>query len=216
VKTCILRHLIPERIPWFAVRLYDKIAGEALESYYKPVAREIVSARDQGSILDIGTGPGFLPIEIAKIARKVDLHAIDLSRRMIRLAQLHASKAGVAHRIRFRVGDGNRLPFDSETLDMVVSTGSLHSWKDPVRVINECFRVLRPGTEAWIYDPAKIVSRETENMLQTGSSLFRVGNSSGTLVGQITDSMCRAGVKDKTFGCFASLTPALAHMLPME
>ena len=50
-------------------------------------------------------------------------------------------------------------------------------------------------------------------MEEKGYSLFRVGNLSGTLVGQGTASMCRAGVKDKTFGCFASLTPALSHML---
>jgi ubiquinone/menaquinone biosynthesis C-methylase UbiE len=170
VRTSILRYLIPERIPWFAARLYDKIAGEALDSYYRQVAREIVSVRDRGSILDIGTGPGFLPIEIARIAPGIDLHAIDLSRRMIKLAGLHALKTGVAHRISFRAADANRLPFEPETFDMIVSTGALHSWKHPVRVIDECYRVLKPGTEAWIYDPAKIVGPEMENLLRTGLS----------------------------------------------
>ncbi len=41
---------------------------------------------------------------------------------------------------------------------MVISTGALHSWKNPVKSINECYRVLKPGREAWILDPAQIVS----------------------------------------------------------
>ncbi|MFH0813519.1 MAG: hypothetical protein V2A69_11885, partial [Pseudomonadota bacterium] len=44
-------------------------------------------------------------------------------------------------------------------------TGVFHSLKNPVTFINECHRVLKSGREAWILDPARIVSSE-ERLLQ--------------------------------------------------
>jgi len=164
----ILRHLIPERIPWFAAKLYDRLASEAIQSYYRPVAAEIVAAVSRGIILDIGTGPGYLPIEIAKIAPKLRIVAIDLTKRMIEFARGHARDAGVSSRITFQVGDGNRLKFGEASFDMVISTGALHAWKNPVQVMRECHRVLKPGRVAWIYDPAHVVTEQTEEILRRG------------------------------------------------
>jgi ubiquinone/menaquinone biosynthesis C-methylase UbiE len=164
----ILRHLIPERIPWFAAKLYDTIAQGAIESYYRPVAEEIVAAVSKGIILDIGTGPGCLPIEVARIAPELRIEAVDLTRRMIGFARRHAKDAGVSDRITFQVGDGNRLKFREASFDMVISTGALHAWKNPVQVMRECHRVLKPGREAWIYDPAQVVTQQTEEFLRHG------------------------------------------------
>lgn len=166
MKLSISQLIIPERIPWFAVRLYARIAGKAIASYYQKVAQEIVAAQKHGRILDIGTGPGLLPIEIVKMAPEVTIDGIDLAKGMIQLAQANAEKAGVADRITFQVGDGNKLSFEDESFDMVISTGSFHAWKNPVRVIDECYRVLKPGSEAWIYDPARVMTKETAKVLQ--------------------------------------------------
>jgi len=166
LKTNILRHLIPERIPWFAAGLYDRIARKAIDHYYKQVANEIVNAVDRGIILDVGTGPGYLPIRIAKIAPAVRIDALDLSKRLIEIARINAKEEDLSDRINFRVGDGNRLPFEDDSYNMVISTGALHSWKNPTRVMNECHRVLQPGCEAWIYDPARIITGEVRKLLK--------------------------------------------------
>jgi ubiquinone/menaquinone biosynthesis C-methylase UbiE len=42
---------------------------------------------------------------------------------------------------------------------MVISTGMLHTLKDPVKVLKECNRVLKRGGKAWIYDPARVTSQ---------------------------------------------------------
>ena len=165
MKGSILKKLIPERIPWFAVGLYAKIAGKSIHSYYEKIAQEIVAFQNHGNILDIGTGPGHLPIQIVRAAPDVRMVGVDLTKRMIELARANAAKAGLAEKIEFRVGDGNHLDFDDEFFDMVISTGSFHAWKNPARVINECYRVLKAGGEAWIYDPAKVITQETKKIL---------------------------------------------------
>lgn len=164
VKRRILRHIIPERIPGFAAGFYDTVARTAIAGYYREVAKEIVAEVDCGTILDVGTGPGYLPIEIAKMAPNIEIDAIDLSKKMIEIARNNAREANLLQRIHFQVGNANDLKFPDDSYDMVISTGAFHSWKNPARVFNQCFRVLKPGREAWIYDPSHITTAEMKKL----------------------------------------------------
>ncbi|MDD4162082.1 MAG: class I SAM-dependent methyltransferase [Methanothrix sp.] len=66
----------------------------------------------------------------------------------------------------FEVGDVCALPFEDEFFDLVVSTFSLHHWPDATAGLNEIFRVLKPGGEAWIYDHWKGPSPEARERLR--------------------------------------------------
>ena len=154
----LAKTLVPERIPWFAVDLYNQVAGTAGTTYYHRVSSEVVAELTSGRILDIGTGPGYLPIEIAKKAPAITIDGIDLSKKMVELARKNAQRAGVTAQVHFEVGNGNRLRFGDNLYDIVISTGAFHAWKKPIRVLNECWRVLKPGGEVWIYDPAHLSS----------------------------------------------------------
>lgn len=128
-----------------------------IDGYYSQVADEIISHIRQGSMLDLGTGPGYLPIEIVRRAPEIDISGVDLSRKLIHMAKANAQKAGFSAQLSFRVGNSSRLRFDDAVFDMVISTGMLHSLKKPVSVLKEINRVLKPGAEAWIYDPANVI-----------------------------------------------------------
>ena len=132
-----------ERIPGVLASAYEKATRQVIESYYRDVAYEIVSHLSGGTILDIGTGPGYLPIEIAKRASEVRIVGIDLSRKLIEMARSSAAEAGLSDRLRFQIGNAGRLDFEDSTFDMIISTGMLHSLKDPVKVLQEIYRVLK-------------------------------------------------------------------------
>jgi ubiquinone/menaquinone biosynthesis C-methylase UbiE len=146
-----------ERIPGVLASSYEKATRLAIDAYYSQVAGEIVSKFSQGTLLDLGTGPGYLPIEIVKRAPGARIVGVDLSRRLIRMARANALEARVSEHIKFEVGNAGRLRFDDQTFDMVTSTGMLHSLKDPARVLTEMNRVLKNGGEAWVFDPARII-----------------------------------------------------------
>ena len=55
-----------ERIPGVLASAYEKGTRMVIDSYYAHIAEEIVTHLPSGKILDLGTGPGYLPIEIAK------------------------------------------------------------------------------------------------------------------------------------------------------
>ena len=145
-----------ERIPGVLASSYEKATRMVIEAYYGQVAEEIVSNIKSGVILDLGTGPGYLPVEIVRRAPNISIVGVDLSRKLIHMARINAAKAGLSHQLSFQVGNSAGLYFDTASFDMVISTGMLHSLKNPVAVLKEIYRVLKIGGEAWIYDPANV------------------------------------------------------------
>ena len=147
-----------ERIPGVLASAYVKATRMVVESYYCPVAQEVVANLNQGTILDLGTGPGYLPVEIVKRSPSINVVGVDLSRKLIEMARSNAAKEGLTDRLTFKVGNAGRLVFSDSAFDMVISTGMLHSLKEPVNVLQEIYRVLKTDREAWIFDPAKVAS----------------------------------------------------------
>jgi ubiquinone/menaquinone biosynthesis C-methylase UbiE len=145
-----------ERIPGVLATSYEKASRMVIDSYYSQVADEILSEFKKGIILDLGTGPGYLPIEIVRRAPGVKIVGVDLSRNLIQMARANAVKAGFVRQLSFEVGNSAGLHFAEASFDMVISTGMLHSLKNPVAVLKEIHRVLKNGGEAWIYDPANV------------------------------------------------------------
>jgi ubiquinone/menaquinone biosynthesis C-methylase UbiE len=116
------------------------------------VAQRATALCAVGEAADIGCGTGLLATELARQAPDLHITGVDLAAEMLAQAQEHAAGMGMAGRVTFRLGNGNRLPFEDRSLDLAVSTLSLHHWADPVGVFNEIARVLRPGGAFLIAD----------------------------------------------------------------
>jgi ubiquinone/menaquinone biosynthesis C-methylase UbiE len=107
------------------------------------VVRRALSLVRGGQAGDLGCGPGHLLIELARAAPDLQLTGIDLSEEMLARAEGRVRKAGLADRIALKKGDAARIPFPDGSLDLVISTLSLHHWSDPVGALDEIARVLR-------------------------------------------------------------------------
>jgi len=125
-----------------AGRLYGRVTADLLAAALPPGAR----------ILDVGTGPGLLPLRIAAASSQWTIDAVDLSEQMIDRARQSAAAAGQAQAVTFTVADVGALPFPDAAFDLVVSTISQHHWTDPGAGLRELNRVLRPNGQAWVYD----------------------------------------------------------------
>lgn len=111
-----------------------------------------LALKSSGQAADLGCGPGHLVIEMAAQAPDLHLTGIDLSDEVLQKAENAAQRSGLGSQVSFRKGDVRRIPFDDDALDLVVSTLSLHHWGDPVAVLDEIARVLRPGGCFVIFD----------------------------------------------------------------
>ncbi len=149
-----------EAVPEAAAEHYDLFAGRIVPTLYSGFMDAVAREAGSGRILDVGTGPGYVPVEIAKRNERVYVDGIDLTKRFITIAERNASEAGVSDRVHFEAGDATNMRFEDDSYDMAISTGAMHHWKHPARVIDEMYRVLRPGGEAWILDPNKECTRD--------------------------------------------------------
>jgi ubiquinone/menaquinone biosynthesis C-methylase UbiE len=137
-------------------RHYERWAGVFARPLYRRVAADVAAAGlpAAGNVLDVGTGPGTLPLLIAAQSPHLSVSGVDLSAEMIARAtaatELRATSG--ASSVSFQIADAADLPFEDGSVDLVVSTISMHHWADPAAGLREVVRVLRPGARAWIYD----------------------------------------------------------------
>jgi ubiquinone/menaquinone biosynthesis C-methylase UbiE len=143
----------PEGIPWIGTVFYNALAGTSLfQRYYDVVAQDILSYGPKGRILDIGTGPGWLLVKLHQHAPRLQITGLDTSAAMVAKARKNMALVGLAGKIEIKEGNASHLPFADNSFETIVSTGSIHHWKDPIDGLNEIYRVLKKGGRALIYD----------------------------------------------------------------
>jgi ubiquinone/menaquinone biosynthesis C-methylase UbiE len=132
-------------------RVYDFVSRRLLRGRYRRLAADIATlAPDGADVLDVGTGPGVLLVELARSRPDLKLTGIDLSADMVASATRNLQPFG--ERATVRVGDVTSLPFPDGSFDLIVSSLSLHHWDHPEAAVPELARVLRPGGQVCIYD----------------------------------------------------------------
>lgn len=123
---------------------YDRLTGWLLGSFYDGIAADIAATASPGaSVLDVGCGPGHLTRRLAALG--FDATGIDLDPAMVERAT--ARGAG-----RYLAADAASLPFEDGAFDLVMSTLSMHHWRDPHAGLAEIGRVVRPGGRVLIWD----------------------------------------------------------------
>jgi ubiquinone/menaquinone biosynthesis C-methylase UbiE len=132
-------------------RTYDFVSRRVLRGIYRRLAADVADAApDNAAVLDVGTGPGILLVELAAGRPDLRLTGVDLSADMIAAATRNLHPFG--ERAAARVGDVTDLPFPDRSFDLIVSSLSLHHWDHPEAAVPELARILRPGGRVYIYD----------------------------------------------------------------
>jgi 2-polyprenyl-6-hydroxyphenyl methylase / 3-demethylubiquinone-9 3-methyltransferase len=94
---------------------------------------------DAHRILDVGCGAGFLSNEFARQGFKVT--GIDLSEESLKIAQAHDDTSSVI----YEAADAYKLPYENEAFDVITAMDFLEHVEDPLKVVQECSRILKPG-----------------------------------------------------------------------
>ena len=170
----LLKAVHPEGIPGPGALLYSRISKTALfQATYDLLAEDILAHCQAGSILDVGTGPGALLLRLYRMQPRLQLTGLDISPAMVATARRDIRHAGLSESISIIKGSAARLPFPDGAFDAVVSTGSLHHWKEPLSALTEAHRVLRQGGHALIYDLVKDTPRSIKKELTRKYGRFR-------------------------------------------
>ncbi|MGB5910220.1 MAG: class I SAM-dependent methyltransferase, partial [Promethearchaeia archaeon] len=79
-----------EAIPTLGAIIYNTIVKRILSKAELEIAQNVVQRVKKGILIDIGSGTGYLSIEIGKRAPQLNIYGIDLSRKMVEIASGYA------------------------------------------------------------------------------------------------------------------------------
>jgi ubiquinone/menaquinone biosynthesis C-methylase UbiE len=163
----LMKLIHPEGIPWPGSVIYNALSSSAIfMKHYELAAEDILSHCSQGTLLDIGTGPARLLLKLHKQSPGMRLVGIDSSAAMVTQAKQNVAEAGLSEFIEVKEGSANHIPFPDQSFDIVVSTVSMHHWKQPEACLNEIYRVLKDNSYALIYDIVSDTSKSTWNEIK--------------------------------------------------
>lgn len=126
----------------YSERLFPWLLDRALSHPRIEARRAALVGQARGEVLEIGFGSGAtLPFYDPK--RVTRLTVVEPSQGMNRRAEARIAASPIA--VRSMPGAGERLPFDAAVFDTVVVCLTLCSVDDPMAVLAEVRRVLKPG-----------------------------------------------------------------------
>lgn len=134
-KYDLMNHLLTG---WLDVR-WRKFATEWL-----PASAQIV--------VDVGTGTGDFAFAVLNKCDEAKVLGVDLSERMLRLAQRKAESKGKGKQCQWLLADGLSLPLRDESADAVISAFVIRNFEDLTKGLREIHRVLRLGGVALILE----------------------------------------------------------------
>ncbi len=114
-------------------QIYPYIIND-LRTYYK-------ESFSNKNILEIGTGPGFILIQLLK-EKFTHVYGIDISLDMLIKASNRIQNKEKLFLINAKA---EKLPFKNESIDIILSRGSVFFWKDIDKSLCEIYRVLKPN-----------------------------------------------------------------------
>lgn len=116
--------------------------GRFMGRYSRPLASamvDLVKARPDQRILDVGCGPGALTTELADRFGARGLYAADPSESFVHALQRRCAGAFVVRAV------AEQLPFADASFDLTLAQLVVHFMTDPVAGLREMARVTRPG-----------------------------------------------------------------------
>ncbi len=142
-----------------------------------PVA--LASLKAGETVLDLGSGGGldcFLAAD--KVGKSGKVIGVDMTSEMIERARKNA-KTGGYQNIEFRLGEIEKLPVESNSVDAVISNCVINLSTDKKSVFKEIYRVLKPNGRFMISDI--VLKKELPEVIKNSIEAY-VGCLSGAIL----------------------------------
>jgi len=150
-------------MPSLAAKYYEKLIDSVSDFYLQPFCEDILEKYPgRARILDIGTGTGQLPVMLTRSNENYEITAVDLSEKCLKIARSKAASARVSSRIDFTCVDLLRDNWNTESFDLIISTCSMHHWRQPAKMFSKARQLLADNGEVWILDDLAGVSFEAQ------------------------------------------------------
>jgi len=151
-------YIPPLRFHWLTSFYDSLVAITTREAFFKKLIVDKVANVKGNNLLDVGCGTGTLTKLIAEKSPKYTVIGLDADQTALDISQKKV--IGKDLNISFRQGFGQKMPFDENSFDIVVSSLFFHHLNSSAKLatLTEIRRVLKPGGILLIADWGKPTS----------------------------------------------------------
>ena len=114
------------------------------------IIRERIGLKSTDTILDIGAGTGFFSKVFTEMAADGKVYALDISDVMLDWLKAHMPPS-IQNLIPMKMGEDS-IDLPGETADFIYMLNLHHELEDPVKMLRECYRLLKPGGKTAVID----------------------------------------------------------------
>ncbi len=129
-----------EKVYNFYSTVYDFVFGPSLETGRK-VAVDLLEPKPYEKILEVGVGTG---LSVPYFPRGTAIVGVDLSQKMLDVAAKKMEKLGRSN-VELLTMDASHMDFPDDSFDAAAALYCLSCVENPVQVLREMKRVVRPG-----------------------------------------------------------------------
>jgi ubiquinone/menaquinone biosynthesis C-methylase UbiE len=104
---------------------------------------EALKLRDENTVLEMGHGNCNHLNEVLKQAKDIRFFGLEISKTMFNEAKRINSTFLTNKNIEFLLYDGEKTPFNENTFDKILTVNTLYFWRQPVKMLNEIYRILK-------------------------------------------------------------------------
>lgn len=131
-------------------KFYEK---QTVDDSHLNLLLNMVEIKENDTILDLGTGTGYLAFPLAKKFPASTVIGLDIVTETLKRNEEAAGDNGVGN-LKFLSYDGMKLPFTDNSADTIISRYALHHFPDIMYSFGEMYRILKPDGRLIISDPA--------------------------------------------------------------
>ena len=131
---------------------YDEADFSEVNQAFVDRLLELAGPMDRACALDLGTGPGDIPIRVARARPGWHIIGLDASEAMLAIARRAGADAGVNDRIAWLLADAKAAPLPEGAFDVVFSNSILHHVADTAAFWAEVKRLAAPGALIFLRD----------------------------------------------------------------
>lgn len=133
--------------------LLNRLLSFGLDIRWRKALIRCIPAEKRIFLLDLATGTGDVILTLMKnCSQIVQAKGIDLAENMLKVGREKIAKSTQAQAIQLLAGDANQIPFDNNTFDLTTIAFGIRNVEDPVQVMREMHRVLKPGGRSLILE----------------------------------------------------------------
>jgi ubiquinone/menaquinone biosynthesis C-methylase UbiE len=128
-----------------------------------------------GMVLDVGARVGLIVLKMLWQNENFFAIGMDAAAPMIDRARETAQAWGLGERAFFQVGDARKMRLKTGYFDLVVSDSTLHVFDDPVSVLSEIHRVLKPKGALLIRELRRPSRFQMQRQIEKYAALYGAG-----------------------------------------